>query len=446
MLPQADLFRHDGEIAARQLDLPELLRPVCAVAGSSALEVLQRRIALLHCPQSASTDHVCAALCSVCRWRFAHQCAIERLASAEETPCQLTARGCSPEFDAVIAADTRFACAVASVLIDGIQALTPLAQAVKSMLLIRRQTDPDELLWPLFRIAVLHLMADSGLPTRLAAHPDLIQLIVRNNKRIFYLLTVYFVSVVARTELIAPWTRIDNYDALVQQTRDALTRVVVDLSVSGQIGQRTDSCVDGVNYIRLFRKREELSLATECDVAAAQALYVRCCGRLAYCAPLHPRTRVMLDAMRTWSLRRRTLHDIVFDELTVRYICLGCMKADAPVVLDARGVMFCMDCDNTSLVWVNPMHLLLTTAGDVRRPPRRAGPKSCVVGPHTLRSNDVSFPILDGALLCEDHARSHAWLAAANPEHAPLLRRLLMSKRLSDRYVRSAARYAPIRF
>lgn len=403
-----------------------------------------------------SADHVCAALCSVCRWRFAHQCSVELLVDVSETPCALTARRASPEFNTVTAANATFASAVASILFEGTETLTPLAVALQSMLLIRRQSPPDELLWPLFRIALLHVMADTGLPTRLAARPDLIQLLTRSNQRIFYLLTLYFVSVVARTEIIAPWTRIDGYEDRVRQACDALPRMIVDLSCDGQLGSHTNSCINGVNYIRAFRqwseliveptaRRSRLGAEAIVNIPASQALYIRCCGRLALCAPIHPRTQSMLDTLRTWSLRRRTPSDSVFEELVVRYVCLGCMTADAPVVLDARGVVFCMNCSYSNVVWVNPIHFVLERADTVHRTPRRVGPQSCVVGPHVLRSNDVSFPVLDGAVLCEEHARSHGWLASVDPGFTPLLRRLLMSKRPSDRCVRSAVRYAPAR-
>lgn len=453
MLPQADLFRHVGEIAARQLDLPELLRPVCTFARDTAANVLQRRIAQLHCPQSPSANHVCAALCSVCRWRFAHQCSLELVASADETPCELTKRRASPEFNTTVSADETFAGAVVAVLLDGTLALTPLALALQSMLLIRRQQAPDELLWPLFRLALLHVMAEMQLPTRLAAHPDLIALLTRSNQRIFYLLTLYFVSVVARTECIAPWKRIDGYDDRIQQVRDALPRVVVDLSCDGQLGSHTNSCVNGVNYVRAFRlhpelavdtsvRRSRLAAETIANVPASQALYVRCCGRLALCTPAHPRTAALLEAMRGWSLRERGVHDACFEDLGVRYICLGCMTADAPVVLDPRGVVFCMNCSYSNVVWVNPVHLILEKAAVQQRVARRTGPQSCVVGPHVLRSSDRAFPVLDGAVLCEEHARSHAWLAAVDPDYTPLVRRLLSSRRPSETYARSAPRSA----
>jgi hypothetical protein len=452
VLPQADLFRHDGEIAARQLDLPELTRPLCALARARVSDALAHRVALLHCAQSASPMHVCAALCSICRWRFAHQCSLA-VCGADDTPCTLTARRQSPEFDAVIGLDATAAAAVASVLVEDAVELAPLAQALQAMLLIKRQLTPGELMWPLVRFAMLHLAAEFGLPTRLAASADLVALLARSSQRIFYLLVLYLVSVVARVENIQPHRRIEGYDERIAQARVILPRVVAELDNNGHISVQTRSAINGVNYVRAFRCRPEIPAAAAaaaqqrqraapCSIAASQALYVRCCGRLALCAPMHPRTDAMLAAMRAWTLRERSSAPRTGFELYVRYICLGCMQADAPVVLDPRGLVFCMDCNHSNVVWVNPLHLLLETAESAPRATRRSGPQTCVVGPHILRSNDKSFPVLGSDVICEEHARPHAWLFSLDPSLAPLVKRLLSTKpaRPSSFFCRSARR------
>lgn len=373
---------------------------------------------------------------------------MESLASVDETPCALTARRQSPEYNPIILLDSTVTAAVVAVLLDGTVALTPLATALRSMLLIRRQSAPDQQLWPVFRLALLYLTAEFGLPTRLVAQPDVVDLLGRTNQRIFYLLTLYLVDLVARREIIEPWKRIDGFEDRVEQVRAALPRMVVELDCDGQISPQTNSAINGVNYVRMFRSRHTLSddRKARSRVPASQALFVRCCGRLALCAPVHPRTDSLLCAMRKWTLRERTHADVTFGEFFVRYICLGCMQADAPIVFDPRGVVFCMDCGHSNAVWVNPLHLILETVGGVARVPRRSGPHSCVVGPHTLRSSETSFPVLGGQVVCEEHARSHGWLRQVDPALTPLVRRLLSTKqRTTATYARSAPRYAPIR-
>jgi hypothetical protein len=460
VLPEADLWLHHAEIAARLLEMPLLLAPLCVVAGA-AVDILEDRMYIIACPDAASPLHLCAAMCSICRWRFAHAWSHARCNDATETMRQLTVRRLSPEFNTLINMDGTVKTTVIQSIIGEPVAQPQTAIAFRNALLIRRQTLPAKELYPLFEFAVLCALVQAGLPATVATWPDLVPRLTAINRRIFYLLALYLVDTL-RQDPFFPLDvedRIPGFGAKARLAGCILPQILLELTETGELTARTNSYINTISYVRVMRASEAPVPRTHAlppnphatglrtrikwfdPVAALQTLAIRTCGRLPLGVPMHPHVPELLSNMRKWSLVVRPSTNTHFDQLYVRFICLGCMQADPVFVVDARGVVFCRHCDHSNMVWVNPMHMLLD---NLAAPPTARAAKvpglSCVVGAHTLRIADLSQRVLDNRLICAEHARQHTWLCMVAPSMAPLISRLLMTRDRRSRDFSALAR------
>jgi hypothetical protein len=400
---------------------------------------------------------MCEALCSVCRWRFAHLCSYAA-AKPDETARELTVRGISPEFNRIIDLDD----CVVTVVVQALQSLESCnkkAAAFRRALLIRRQAAPDKLIYPFFVFAIMHASVRFGVTLDLAAQPDLLDRVIRANQRMFYILSLYLVEFAVHHSAwpipLNPRVFIADYDVRIHHTMVVLPMILRELTETGVLSVKTNGEINAVSYVRTMRSREMpmmtststapptlASLRTRTKspdaVAAMQVLAIRCCRVLPACVPVHAGVPALLENMQNWTLSMRALDDDHFDRLYVRYICLACMRADPEFVTDALGVVFCRHCDKSNMIWVNPIHMILR-AGETPRVVKRAG-ITCVVGAHSLRVADASQPVLDGRFICAEHAQEHPWLCLVPPMHAPLVSRLMMARDRRSRDFSASAR------
>lgn len=431
-------MRHPAEIAARQLHLPSLLLPLICDAARLARDALQSRIASLNCMHSKI---VCSEMCSVCLWRHAHVASL-RLVEPAETSAALTARRVSPEFNTTILMERDIHSMVIQAVMHTPCELSSMTALYRNALLIRRQAAPSPVLAPVFRYALLAAVARFALPVDLAARPDVIARLAALNRRIFYLLALFLLEDVSRRAICPfdPALRVPGFNQRIQAVLTVLPRALTEFIETDALSTRTKSDINSVSYVRQFcdppvcKIMEDRSVPDGLRVrvtafhpaAAVQATAVRCCGRLPINVPMHPQTAALVDRMCRWSVRPRLAGE-PFSDLSTRFICMACMTVNPKLAFDARGFMYCMQCDQSNVVWVNPMHLVLTVASDAQPRVERPDGARCVVGRHTIRSADTCFATLGRHLICDEHLKSRAWLASVAQEHQQTTAALLMS-------------------
>ena len=293
MLPGANLLLHPGELAARHLDSPDLLLPLCCAPGG-----LEQRIALLNCPRSKI---VCREMCSICLWRHAHVAAAHVLQPGE-TVLQLTARGQSPEFNTTILVQRDTDSMVVQILSIEPAELSPMAQLFRKTLLIRRRAEPPRELVVVFRYALLAASARFALPLDIAAMPDIVDRLVALNRRIFYLLALFLVEDVAGRLGLNPSSRIPFYGQRIASVLELLPRIFSELIATNTLTARVQSEINAVSYVRDLRETTVCKLMLDTSIpdglraratvfnsaASLQALAVHCCGRLPPNVPRHP--------------------------------------------------------------------------------------------------------------------------------------------------------------